>query len=246
MHPSNTEYIYDGSLHGFYCCVFESIYRYEIPCAITPQANSQPSLFKQYYVETDAQKAKRVRYSILKHISKTAQTLIEDTFLSNAKNRELSILDFIVFGYQIGPIITDMLGHEKVSPLIKAQQHLLSEAHIFTGFVRFVAYKDILVATIKPKNFILPYIAPHFIDRYKEENFLIFDKTNQVALVYQNNQSNLIEIDKIDFLEIDEEEQNYQNLWKLFFNTTAIPERINLKRQLGHMPKRYWENLTEM
>ena len=42
-----------------------------------------------------------------------------------------------------------------------------------------------------------------------------------------------------------EEEQKYQQLWKLFFKTIAIQERKNARCQMQFMPKKYWQDLIE-
>ena len=44
---------------------------------------------------------------------------------------------------------------------------------------------------------------------------------------------------------ITDEEIEYQNLWKLFFNTIAIKERTNPRCQMQYMPKKYWNDLIE-
>ncbi|MEA4826461.1 MAG: DUF4130 domain-containing protein, partial [Clostridium sp.] len=38
----------------------------------------------------------------------------------------------------------------------------------------------------------------------------------------------------------------YEELWKSYFKSTTIKDRINPKLQKGHMPKRYWSFLTEV
>ena len=37
----------------------------------------------------------------------------------------------------------------------------------------------------------------------------------------------------------------FEDLWRNYFKSTTIKERINLKLQKRSMPKRYWNNLTE-
>ena len=44
---------------------------------------------------------------------------------------------------------------------------------------------------------------------------------------------------------ITDKEIEYQNLWKLFFNTIAIKERTNPRCQMEYMPKKYWNDLIE-
>ncbi|MGL5152900.1 MAG: DUF4130 domain-containing protein, partial [Clostridium sp.] len=41
-------------------------------------------------------------------------------------------------------------------------------------------------------------------------------------------------------------EDNYTDLWKEYFKSVTIKERTNPKLQKRMMPKRYWENLTEI
>ena len=139
-----------------------------------------------------------------------------------------------------------MLAHPDVAPLLKAEHHLMGERHLLLGFIRFSDHEGKLVATISPKNFILPFVAAHFIDRFANESFMIYDKTHRVALVYQNRQVEFVQLDEVTFLETSQEEEHYRALWKQFYKTIAIPDRYNPKCRMTHMPKRYWENMTEM
>ena len=43
----------------------------------------------------------------------------------------------------------------------------------------------------------------------------------------------------------DEIEANYRILWKRFYDTIAIKERENPRGRMTHMPKRYWNTMTE-
>ena len=40
--------------------------------------------------------------------------------------------------------------------------------------------------------------------------------------------------------------KNMEELWKSFFKTIAIKERVNKKCQQNFMPKKYWKNILEM
>ena len=46
-------------------------------------------------------------------------------------------------------------------------------------------------------------------------------------------------------LQPDGEERKYRDLWRLFYHTVSIEERYNPKCRMTHMPKRYWNNMTE-
>ena len=43
----------------------------------------------------------------------------------------------------------------------------------------------------------------------------------------------------------DETETSYRRLWKRFYDTIAIKERENPRCRQTHMPKRYWNTMTE-
>ena len=244
--PCDTIYVYDGSFTGFLCCVHESVYCRELPLDIVPAGSDPLTLYETRSVEADAEKAGRVLASVSAKISADAQELIETVFLSCLTQKELLMLTFLLRGYREGGKILNALGDPDVAPLLKAQRSLHSEAHLLTGFVRFTDYGGSLAGTITPKNFILPFIADHFTARFEDENFLIFDKTHNAALVYQNRRREIVSVEDIEFPPVSEEEKQYQALWKRFYNTIAIQARENPRCRMTHMPKRYWENMTEM
>ena len=244
--PANVIYVYDGSLSGLLCCVHESVYLHEIPVAIESEHESQPSIITQKYIATDVQKAQRVKKSIPLKISPPALSLVENVFLTNAPEKELMILNFLLFAYREGKEAMYMISNENVDPLLKAQRHLLSEAHLLTGFIRFSDYGKGLGAVITPKNFVLPLLAPHFINRFRNENFIIFDKCHNAALIYSNKKYNIVPVNELSFPDVPETESNYRALWKQFYSTIAIESRYNPKCRMTHLPKRYWQNMTEM
>ena len=245
-HPADLIFLYDGSLQGFYCCVHHCVYSRQLPAEIWPEAQAQPSLFQQQTIETDAEKARRVRCSIPEKISPRALELVEHVFLSCCAQKELVLLRFLLLGYQRGSSVPWMFGHEVVKPVLDAEKHMMGEAHLLKGFVRFSDYDGVLAATITPKNFVLPFLVEHFTQRYAEERFMIFDKTNKAALFYEERQARIVPLEGMEFPQADETEEKYRALWKQFYNTIAIEERLNPKCRRTHMPMRYWENMLEV
>jgi len=244
--PNSAIFVYDGSFQGFLCCVYESVYGRVMPVDIVVSCDEPISFYDVYTVETDAEKAGRVLASIPKRLSRDAQCLIEMVFLSCLAQKELLMLKFLLRGYREGGRLLKRLGDPDVAPLLKAQKHLLGEAHLLKGFVRFADYGGSLAGVITPKNFILPFIADHFTQRYSDEDFMIFDKTHKAALVYQRRCREIISVDKIEFPPISENESQYQAMWKRFYDTVSIQARENPRCRLTHMPKRYWENMLEV
>lgn len=238
-------YAYDGTFDGFLCCVFYSFAKKETPLNIRREDTPQFTLDPIESIVTDPQKAARVRQSIPKKMSREALRLVENVFLTFLEDKELHLLKFLQLGFEMGPHVMRHLTHDTVATLNKAERHLLNEGHRYKQFIRFSVSKNVLVSVIKPLNQVLPVIAPHFIDRYPEESFLIYDAVHGMALVYRPGQWGIIPVDSFVMNEPDEEELMYRDLWCDYYDAIAIEERYNPKCRMNHMPKRYWDVMTE-
>lgn len=244
--PADVIYTYDGSFDGFLCCVFDSVYSGQLPMDILPEEASPLTLVNVRAVGTNPSRAERVRASIPLKISERALDLVMTVFCSCLAQKELRLLEFLLRGYREGGELCSNMGDALMAPLLGAERHLLHEAHLLKGFVRFSDVGGALVASITPKNYVLPFIAHHFAMRYNKEQFMIFDKTNKAALIHQNGKSEIIQVENVEFPEISEDEAKYQAMWKRFYNTIAIEGRENPRCRMSHMPKRYWENMLEV
>ena len=243
---SDIIYLYDGSFEGFLSCVFESFLCKKRPYDIVSEDSSEPSLMAQQWVDTDMERAQRVRNGIGKKISEEALYLVTNGFSTCLPQRELLLLDFIHLGFERGKNVCELLTDPTVHALKKAVLFLKRESHLYLEFIRFSEYDKGLVSVIEPKNRVLPTIAAHFCDRFHNELFVIYDKTHRSALIHKPPKWAIVNLD--DFIEpdADETEQFYRELWGTYFDAIAIRERINPRCQMSHMPKRYWKHMTEM
>ena len=91
----------------------------------------------------------------------------------------------------------------------------------------------------------LPLLRAHFCARYREDRFLIYDRTHKEALFYAGGKARIRPLEDFQMAPPDEQEANYRLLWKRFYDTIAIKERENPKLRMTHMPKRYWNTMTE-
>ena len=245
-YPAEIIYTYDGSFEGFLCCVHESVYGRQIPMDILCEGAALPSFYDVSDIPVNLEKARRVYDSIPAKISNRALELVTTCFCSCMEKKELQILEFLLRAYREGGRLCFKLGDAAASPLLKAEKQLLNEAYLLRGFIRFEDVGGALAAEISPKNFVLPFIAGHFIQRYDNEQFMIFDKTHKAALVYQKGKAEILQIDQMTFPQISEIEAKYQALWKQFYKAVSIEGRNNPRCRMSHMPKRYWENMLEV
>lgn len=185
---SDVTYVYDGSFEGLLTAVFESFENRELPCSIVAEDEFVPTLFACKTVDTDPQKADRVRRG-LKNVSADVWNAVRLGYLTCVEDRGTLINDFVHMAMHYGAGVMRMLADDTVSRLTKAVRALKQESHKYTGFVRFSISEDnTLTSIIEPKNSVLPLLAPHFCDRYPNESFLIYDKTHSQALVWHNRQ----------------------------------------------------------
>lgn len=239
-------YRYDGTWDGLLCCLFETYVAKEMPYEIFSHEELQQTLYPAREIITDPAKANRVRQAIPAKISKAARTLAEEAFLTCLPQKEVWILRFLRLGFQQGAKVMGMLAHPVVNTLNKAVLHLNHESHQYCGFVRFNVSGGALWAVIEPKNQVLPLLATHFCERFSNEAFLIYDKTHDMALVYQSGRHEILPLLAFEPPEPDETELKYRALWRTFYDAINIRERESLRGRMSHMQKRYWKHLTEM
>lgn len=238
-------YSYDGSFDGLLCCVFESYEKREMPADVMPDDKPLPLLLSVKAVETEREKAQRVLRSIPERMGRDALDFVRRAFLTCHPQRSLLILRFLRLGYRFGPSVMKRLTDDTIHTLSMAVRHLGSEAHQYKGFVRFAESNGVLTAQIEPKNVVLPIIARHFCERYPNERFLIHDKTHDLALIHEPKTWTITAVENLRLPNPDENELKFRALWRLYYETIEIKGRHNPRCRMGHMPKRYWNCMTE-
>lgn len=237
-------YYYDGSFEGLLCCVFDSYANKERLTAIYRDEASVLTLFDCRRVVTNPQHANRVLRKLLK-LSPSGTELIQKGFLTCMEEKELHLYHLIVKLLEHGPAFLHNFSDETLHPVAAAVRHLNSEAHLLKGFIRFSELGGVLGGEIEPKNRVLPLLRSHFCARYREDTFFIYDRTHKEALFYADGKAIIRPIDDFQMAPPDTQEAHYRLLWKRFYDTIAIPERENPKLRMTHMPKRYWNTMTE-
>ncbi len=238
-------YRYDGSFAGFLTCVFESYARKEDPMVFSGPEDGRISLYLERTVETDRAKAERVYAALGKRLSPAGRRLAAESFLTCLEERERRVYEFIRLGLDRGPALVRDLTDDRVAVLNKAVTHLRGEVQLYRGFVRFSDYGGVLAAQIEPKNRVLPLLRSHFCARYNAERFLIYDRTHTEVLVYQPGRWVIAPLEELVLPAAGRTEREYRALWRRFYDTIAIEGRYNPRCRMTHMPKRYWNMMTE-
>ena len=243
-HVTDIAYRYDGSFAGFLCCVFESYARKEIPSEVCPPEEGQLNLFGTREIVTDMQRAQRVAAG-LDRLGQPVKDRITTGFLCIDPGKDLILLRFARLCFERGPRAVQMLGSSDVAAAFAMERAVHNEACKFIEFIRFEERDGMLGAVIHPKHQVLPLLRGHFCSRLPDENFLIFDATHGTALLRRGDRVQYLAMERYTPC-TDEEELNWQRLWKRFFKALTIEERRNEKAQMGHVQKRFWKDMVEM
>lgn len=262
-----TDYLYDGSFEGLLSCIYENYYG-EKATGIFLEKNYQANLMAGFsVVKTDETKATKVYDAIEGKISLYDLRRLYRVFLSNVPQKENKILAYVKMGFKEGGKIALLHSHPVVLSIQEADKKVSFEIHRLAGLVRFSVMRfdkhchgeedlkrttdnlkktEILYSTINPDHDVTELLAPHFTTRFFNDPFIIHDESRGKALVASQGHWEVVKFTGKELLKETEEEEGYRVLWKQYFETIAIKERINPNCQKRCMPTRYWRNLTEL
>jgi probable DNA metabolism protein len=251
-------YIYDGSFQGLLSSIYDGIALNENPERIITKEYLEPELFIEIKeIKTIPEKADKV----IKTISaKFKLEIIENvyySFLSNVKDIEKNIFDYIKLSFYSGNNIEGYYANDVVYTIRETVRKVIWEKHKFLGLVRFRLLKDgLYYAPIEPDNNITALLITHFKKRLSNQKWLIHDINRGIGAYFNGLKSSIISIDKfnvklldkgnnLDKNIFDDREEEIQKLWKIFFGKITIPEKKNSKLQRQFIPIRYWKHLIE-
>ena len=211
-------------------------------------------LFAEYtQVETDYEKAGKVDKTIASRFGEISYSYLWYALYSRENDRGNAVYHTVARGlanaYK-GELV-NYLQDPYVLAVSKMRQNVWCEAHHYMGFVRFAELQNkILYSEIEPKNHILPLIAEHFKDRFPKENFMIKDKGRNLYIVHEAGKEVVFHQEKQAGVMVTEEmysedEQEIQNLFRIFHESIAIKERKNTDLQRQLLPLRFRGNMVE-
>lgn len=250
-------FVYDGSFEGLLSAIFDSFATKALPVDIVSKDYYQVSLLDEVrHIDTDVVKAERVLKGIDARSDGEGASLVYKLFLSELSRIELHIYHLVwLLIDKNDPGILNNFANQTVLYSAQLVKKIAREVHRMHAFVRFEkATTGTYFALIAPDFNVLPLIGEHFMRRFADQPWTIFDTRRGYGLHY--DLETVIFVDKgcLVFDEKcgtlppdirDQQETDYQQLWKKYFQSVNIKERVNKKLHLRHMPKRYWKNLVE-
>lgn len=248
-------FFYDKTFEGLLTAVFDAYNRKTFPDKLLAEGEIAPLFMSDCYtVITQEDKARRVWTALEKKMSKLACNMLTNAWLSELDGADEMLFRYIRKTIDSKTSIETNFGDKDVLELHQTARKVSHEGHYLRMFVRFQkAADDIFFSPISPIYNALPLAVEHFVDRFADQKWVIYDVKRHYGYYYDLHTTEEITLDSDDHLlsgKLDEslmaeDEKMFQDLWKGYFNAMTIKERINPRLQRQHMPKRFWKYLTE-
>lgn len=258
-----TVYVFDHTLDGLLTAVFDSFFLHQQPEFLLAEGEQLPLFADEpHRVVTDSEKAERVWKGLEKHLSKDGLRMITVSWLSEERALNQPLFNFICKVFRREPF--DSYERNASDPDVlevrNTYRRVLHEQLRMKQFIRFQKAKDgTYLAVVSPDHNVLPLIIDHFQDRFNDQPWLIYDAKRHYGYYYDGAAAPIhitfedeaavpfnLSNGKLDAEVLSENDQIFQQLWRTYFKAICIKERMNPRKQLSDMPRRYWKYMTEL
>ena len=253
-------YVFDNTLDGLLTAVFDSFFRKQQNVTLLVEGEQLPLFADEpHQVVTDSEKAERVWKGLEKDLSKDGLHMITISWLSEERALNQPLFNFIckVFRLNVKGLERNA-SDEDVLAVRNTCRRVLHEQLRMKQFIRFQKAKDgTYLAVVSPDHNVLPLITDHFSDRFNDQPWLIYDAKRHYGYYYDGKTVIHVTFEdeasvpfdlsngKMDADILSDNDQLFQELWRTYFKAICIKERMNPKKQLSDMPRRYWKYMTE-
>ncbi len=261
-----TVYVFDGTMDGLLTAVFDAFLLKEQPEQLLAEGDVLPLFCDHtYHVTTDEEKAQRVWAGLEKKLPCEALRLISVSWLSELRELNTPLFLYICKVFRQGDISRNFADAD-VLAVTNIARRVLHEQLRMKQFIRFQKAKDgTYLGVVSPDHNVLPTIIAHFQDRFNDQPWLIYDAKRHYGYYYgaspnpSKGREDVIRVTfedesavpfdlrngKMDAEVLSDDDQLLQNLWRTYFKAICIKERMNPRKQLQDMPRRYWKYMTE-
>ena len=265
-----TIFIFDGTMDGLLTAVFDA-FALKLQPEMLLREGEQLPLFCDFthQVTTDEEKARRVWTGLEQRLSRGGLQIITISWQSEERELPHHLFNYI---YKVfcQPKGARSIEHNASDPDVlhvrNTCRRVLHESQRMKQFLRFQKAKDgTYLGVVSPDHNVLPLIIEHFHDRFGDQPWLIYDAHRHYGYYYAppveakakaappvritfENESAIpfdLEDGRLNEDLLSENDQLFQELWRTYFKAICIKERINPRKQLSDMPRRYWKYMTE-
>lgn len=255
-------YIHDNTLDGILTAVFDAYSQHQHPDRLIGPGQSLPLFCDEVHkVITAENRAQRVWAGLEKRLTKDGLRMIAYSCLSELPELYNHLFQFIYKVFQLpegAKSIERNFSDQDVLAVYDICRKVSHEALRMKQFVRFQKAKDgTYLGVVHPDHNVLPLVIDHFADRFRDQNWMLYDAKRKYGYYSDQQEVTRVTFENDEALPFDfktgklndevlsENDKLFQELWRTYFKAICIKERINPKKQLNDMPRRYWKYMTE-
>lgn len=249
-------FLYDHTFEGLLTSVFEAYSRRTFPDALLLEGEPLPLFYDGLFtVVTDEEKAGRVWRGLQKKLSSTALACLAQCWLAEEPETPMLLFRYIRKAIDAPRTIELNFGDPDVLEVSKIWKKVTNERLRVMQFLRFQKAADgTFFAAVKPIYNVLPLTLPHLKDRFADQCWLLYDLKREYGYYYDLKEATEVRFEEkeahllsglLSEELMDADEKLFQQMWKTYFKSIAIKERLNPKLHRQHMPARFWKYMPE-
>jgi len=231
---------YDGSPAGLLTLLASTVPRGIVPDEVCVALPPQQSLFEPVTViDSDPELAESFRQELVRRLTPASLGQLRLAWQGDHPGREMLICRYLCHVWHEGAQAGAMLSHPHVAPFRQLAHRVGREAHRYLGFVRFrETSAGFFYALLSPDHRVLPLIAPHFAERFRDQHWILHDLRHGEGVIHDRTRREwlLLPMEAGDDPELTAGEERMQALWRKYFTALGIDERRNLTLQQGKVP----------
>lgn len=245
----------EDSIEGIFSAVYaawELKYGHEnTELQISGTEGTNIELFSTYIMlQPDAEKAEKVLNTIRRKCSDRVYESLFHAACADAADKADAIYRYIQVALQMGNKVLNHLTDPAVVRIMELSRAVGNAEHHYLGFLRFIEIPgNILLARYEPKPRLTELIMPHFVERFPEERFVIWDTRRNVAGVHVPGENyimlQLSENQVAVLKQYSEDNIKAEQMWKTFVDHISIKERENKKLQQNNLPLHFRTYMPE-
>lgn len=245
---------YDKTFDGLLTAVFDAYNRKSFPEMLLALQEPEPLFVTESFtVVTDPDKSKRVWTGLKKKLMTVTLNMMSYVWLSESEGADWLLFRYIRKTFDSKELVELNFADDDVLAMRNLARKVNKEREQLVQFVRFQKTADeVFFAAVEPVFNSLSLIIPHFKSRFADQKWVIYDLKRNYGYYYDmktvTEMTLEVETDERGRLNeniLAEDETEYSRLWKNYFQSVTIKERINPKLHRRNLPKRYWKFLTE-
>lgn len=255
----NIVYTFDQTLDGLLTAVYDAFALHQYPEILMGKGSQLPLFCDEVHqVDTDSEKSARVWAGLEKRQPKEILRMITVSCLSELPELYTPLFHWICRMFRVESSLAINYSDPDVLTVTNIARKVMHEQLRMKQFVRFQRAKDgTYLAVVSPDHNVLPIVTDHFQDRFGDQSWLIYDAKRRYGYYYDQHELLRVTFQDADTLPFDfetgklcdellsENDRLFQDLWRTYFKAICIRERLNPKKQLNDMPRRYWKYMTE-